>query len=81
MKRATCKPTAGSTTTDAPITLKPTSSFPNRQAIDECGGTCFPNGVPNDTTISNCIITFKGPNIGVWYALAVQVRSDRIICL
>ncbi|CAF5056639.1 unnamed protein product, partial [Rotaria sp. Silwood1] len=64
--------TTGHTTTETPGTPKSTSSFPIRQAIDECANICYPRGVPNDTTLSNCSITFTGPKAGVWYAVAIQ---------
>ena len=62
------------TTTETIGTLKSTSSYPVRQAINECGGICYPGSVPNDTTLSNCTITFTGRRAGVWYAVAIQVR-------
>ncbi|CAF3179991.1 unnamed protein product [Rotaria sp. Silwood2] len=64
--------TAATTTTETLGTLKSTSSYPIRQAIDECGGICYPGSVPNGTTLSNCTITFTGVTAGVWYAIAVQ---------
>jgi hypothetical protein len=54
-------------------TLKSTSSYPTRQAINECGGICYPGSVPNGTTLSSCTITFTGSRAGVWYAIALQV--------
>ena len=66
--------TAEPTTTETIGTLKSTSSFPIRQAIDECGGICYPGSLPNGTTLSNCAITFTGTRAGVWYAVAIQVR-------
>jgi hypothetical protein len=54
-------------------TLKSTSSYPTRQAINECGGICYPGSVPNGTTLSNCTITFTASKAGVWYAVALQV--------
>ncbi|CAF4684018.1 unnamed protein product, partial [Rotaria sp. Silwood1] len=64
--------TTGHTTTETPGTPKSTSSFPIRQAIDECADICYSRGVPNDTTLSKCSITFTGPKAGVWYAVAIQ---------
>ena len=63
------------TTVDTPGTLKSTSSYPHRQAIDECGGICYPDSLPNGTTLSNCTITFTGLKAGTWYAVAVQVSK------
>jgi hypothetical protein len=67
------------TTIDTPGILKSTSSYPNRQAIDECGGICYPGSVPNGTSMSNCTITFTGLTAGTWYAVAVQVTRLRFI--
>ena len=61
------------TTPETPGTTKVTSSYPIRQAIDECGGICYPNGVPTGTTLSNCTITFKGLVPDTWYAISIQV--------
>ena len=61
------------TTTETLGTVKSTSSFPARQAINECGGICYPGSLPNGTTLSNCTITFTPPRAGVWYAAAIQV--------
>ncbi|CAF2872547.1 unnamed protein product [Rotaria sp. Silwood2] len=63
------------TTTETPETPKSTSSFPIRQAIDECADICYPNSVPSGTTLSNCTITFTGTKAGVWYAVAIQVED------
>jgi hypothetical protein len=52
-----------------------TSSYVHRQAIDECGGICYPGSLPNGTTLSNCTITFTGLTAGTWYAVALQVRK------
>jgi hypothetical protein len=65
--------TTTTTTIDTPGTLKSTSSYPNRQAIDECGDICYPSSVPNGTTLSNCTLTFTGLKSGTWYAVAIQV--------
>jgi hypothetical protein len=64
------------TTTETPGTLPTTSSYPVRQAIDECGSICYPGSMPNGTTLSNCTITFKGLVPNTWYAVAIQVRHD-----
>ena len=53
-----------------------TSSYPHRQAIDECGGICYPSSVPNGTTLSNCTLSFQGLVPGTWYAIAIQVNTD-----
>ncbi|CAF4749147.1 unnamed protein product, partial [Rotaria magnacalcarata] len=53
-------------------TLKSTSSYPIRQAIDECGDICYPGSLPNGTILSNCTITFTGMKVGIWYAIAIQ---------
>ncbi|CAF1161339.1 unnamed protein product [Adineta steineri] len=68
-------PTNYTTTVDTPGTLKSTSSYPHQQAIDECGGICYPGSVPNGTTLSNCTITFTGLIPNTWYAVAVQVED------
>jgi len=67
---------AGTTTIDTPGTLAPTSSYPNRQAIDECGGICYPGSVPNGTTLSGCTISFIGLVPDTWYAVALQVSRS-----
>ena len=63
------------TTIDTPGTLKSTSTYPQRQAIDECGGICYLNSTPNGTTLSDCTITFTGYKVGIWYAVAIQVKQ------
>jgi hypothetical protein len=71
--------TNSTTTVDTPGTLKSTSSYPHQQAIDECGGICYPGSLPSGTTMSNCTISFTGLTAGVWYAVAVQVsRSTKL---
>lgn len=65
--------TGVTTTTETPGTIKSTSSFPHRQAIDECGGICFPQSLPNTTTLSNCTITFTGTKVNTWYGVSIQV--------
>ncbi|CAF1096097.1 unnamed protein product [Adineta steineri] len=68
--------TAQNTTTlETPGTLPITSSYPVRQAIDECGGICYPNTVPNGTTLSNCTLTFTGLIPNTWYAVSIQVSG------
>ena len=63
------------TTIDTPGTLHPTSSYPNRQAIDECGGICYPSSVPSGTNLSNCTITLTGLIPYTWYGIAIQVSQ------
>ena len=74
-----------STTSETPGTTRSTSSFPRRQAIDECGGICYPNSLPNGTTLSGCTISFKGLIPDTWYAVAIQVgrltRNDALLKL
>ena len=70
-----CLPsTTLSTTIDTPGTLRSTSSFPVRQAIDECGGICYPGSLPSNTTLNNCTLSFRGLVPDTWYAVAIQVR-------
>lgn len=52
-----------------------TSSYPNRQPIDECGGICYPDSLPNGTTLSNCVLNFTGYKANTWYGVAIQVIS------
>ena len=72
---STATTTADITTTETVGTPKSTSTYPVRQAIDECGGICYPSTVPNGTTLSNCTISFTPTRVGVWYAFAIQVSS------
>lgn len=44
-------------------------------SIDECSGICYPRGLPNDTTLSNCTLSFTGLVGGTWYAIALQVED------
>ncbi|CAF4391641.1 unnamed protein product [Rotaria sp. Silwood2] len=67
--------TDNSTDTETPGTPASTSSYPIRQAIDECAGICYPDSLPKSTTLSDCTITFKGRKVGVWYAVAIQVED------
>lgn len=75
-----CKTSSGcpmlSTTVDTPGPLQSTSSYPSRQAIDECGGICYPGSVPSGTTLSDCTITFRGLIVNTWYGVAIQVSDD-----
>lgn len=82
---STCSSTSGcpssaTTTVETPGTLRSTSSYPIRQAIDECGGICFPSSVPNGTTLSNCTLSFRGLVPNAWYAVAVQVGHKSHNC-
>ena len=63
------------TTTETLGTFPSTSSFPSQQAVDECGGICFPKAAPNSTTLSNCTLSFTGLIPNTWYAVAVQVNT------
>jgi hypothetical protein len=67
--------TTSTTTIDTPGTLKTTSSYIHRNAIDECGDICYPGSMPNGTTLSNCTLSFTGMRAGTWYAVAIQVSS------
>jgi hypothetical protein len=67
--------TVATTTVETPGTLAPTSSYPNRQAIDECGGICFPSSMPNGTILSNCTLFFQGLVPNTWYGVAIQVSA------
>ena len=66
---STCSPI--STTPETIPTLPTTIPYASRQAIDECGGICYPSSVPNGTTLSNCTITFKGLKANTWYAVSL----------
>ena len=69
--------TTTTTTMDTPGTLKPTSSFPNRQAVDECGDICYPGSLPNGTELSpNCTLTFTGTKANTWYGVSLQVTKS-----
>jgi hypothetical protein len=57
----------------------PTSSYPNIQPINECGGICYPSSVPSGTTLSGCTISFTGLIPNTWYAVAVQVSKLIVI--
>ncbi|CAF3828555.1 unnamed protein product [Rotaria sp. Silwood1] len=74
----TCSPlshTTISTTIETSGTIASTLSYGTRQAIDECGGICYPNGLPNGTTLSNCTLSFTGLVPNTWYAVAIQVSK------
>jgi hypothetical protein len=66
---------SGTTTIETPGTLAPTSSYPHLQAIDECGGICYPSSMPNGTILSGCTLSFQGLVSGAWYAVAIQVDA------
>lgn len=68
--------TTGSSTTtvDTLGTLRSTSSYPHRQAIDECGDICYPGSLPSGTTLTGCTISFTGLKANVWYGFAIQVN-------
>ena len=65
------------TTVETPGTIKTTTSFPNRQAIDECGGICYPGSLPSGTTLSGCTISFTGLIPDTWYGVAIQVNQSK----
>ncbi|CAF2376906.1 unnamed protein product [Rotaria sp. Silwood2] len=44
-------------------------------SIDECSNICYPGGLPNDTILSNCTISFTGLVPNTWYPIAVQVED------
>ncbi|CAF4440300.1 unnamed protein product [Rotaria socialis] len=69
----------GPTTLQTLGTLKSTSIYPIRQAIDECAGICYPSSLPTGTTLSDCTITFTGLKVGVWYAVAIQANENSIL--
>ena len=63
------------TTSETPGTIPSTISYPIRQAIDECGGICYPGSLPNGTSLSNCTLSFRGLVPNTWYAAAIQVND------
>jgi hypothetical protein len=73
--------TTGATTAPLSISLettgtkRSTSSLANRQAIDECGGICYPVRTPPGITLSNCILKFKGLVVDAQYVVAIQVED------
>lgn len=76
---ATTTPTTSvSSTSETQGTKKSTSSFPTRQAIDECGGICYPQATPSGTTLSNCTVSLTGLVPGAWYAISVQVNYKHL---
>jgi hypothetical protein len=70
---------APTTTSETPGTLATTLSYTVQQAIDECGGICYPGSVPTGTTLSNCTLSFIGLTPNTWYAVALQVSRDTIL--
>ena len=66
---------AATTTLETPGTVAATSSYPTRQAIDECGGICYPSSTPNGTTLAGCTISFTGLIPDTWYAISIQVED------
>jgi len=65
--------TAETTTPETSATMKSTLSYATRQAIDECGGICYPGSLPSNTTLSDCTVTITAPKVGIWYGVAIQV--------
>lgn len=63
------------TTVETLGTTKSTTSYPIRQAIDECGGICHPASLPTGTTLSGCTISFTGLIPDTWYGVAIQVSK------
>lgn len=68
-------PIKTTTTVDTPGILQLLSSYPQHQAIDECGGICYPGSVPNGTTLSGCSLDFIGFIPNTWYVVALQVSK------
>jgi hypothetical protein len=54
------------------------SSNSTSSSIDECASVCYPASVPSGTTLFNCTLSFQGPIVGIWYAVAIQVRNYAI---
>jgi hypothetical protein len=49
----------------------------NLASVDECGQTCAPSSLPQNTTIDpNCAIMITGESIDGWHALTIMVRSS-----
>jgi hypothetical protein len=71
--------TTPTTTVETPGTLASTISYAVQQAIDECGGICNLDRVPNDTTLSNCTLSFTGLIPNTWYAVALQVSRNTVL--
>ncbi|CAF2088608.1 unnamed protein product, partial [Rotaria magnacalcarata] len=65
------------TTTDTTTTTTDTTTTTSylHPPIDECGGICYPSALPNDTTLSNCTVSFNGLVANTWYAVAIQVED------
>ncbi len=38
---------------------------------DECDDTCYSSGLPANTTISKCTLTFTGLSVGTWYVISL----------
>jgi len=70
--------TAETTTLETSATMKSTLSYPTRQAIDECGGICYPGSLPSNTDLSDCTVTITAPKVGIWYGVAIQVIKSII---
>ncbi|CAF3333443.1 unnamed protein product [Rotaria sp. Silwood2] len=71
--RCSTSPFCPAVTTTTRTTLS-TSSFLH-PPIDECGSICYPSGLPNDTTLSNCTISFTDLIPDTWYAISIQVED------
>jgi len=69
----TAATTISTTTIETTGTLRSTSSYPVRQAINECADVCYPNSLPSGTTLNGCTISFTGTRANTWYAVAIQV--------
>ncbi|CAF1052963.1 unnamed protein product [Rotaria sp. Silwood1] len=44
-------------------------------SFNECSEICYSSRLPNDTTLSNCTISFTGLISNTWYPIAVQVED------
>lgn len=44
-------------------------------SINECGQICYPKGLPKNTTLSNCTLSFTGLIPNTWYVIALQVED------
>lgn len=67
--------TIETTTLETSATMKSTLSYPSRQAIDECGGICYPGSLPSNTILSDCTVTITATKVGIWYGVAIQVNK------
>ncbi|CAF5141269.1 unnamed protein product, partial [Rotaria sp. Silwood1] len=47
----------------------------SNESINECSNICYPGGLPNDTTLSNCTISFTGLVANKCYPIALQVED------